>query len=463
MRNNKITVADGGWSNSCVCVGVSYSGLLANSILLLKNSPNNIFPIMASSMRPNTIRVEDRLSIASDILGSLVSSVGALDDSDEEDSPPSPLPKKLPKVGSDNDNGDVEHFYSPMMPPPSRMDRSMSTSMRLSSQGFRELGQRKQQRTFAVKSIRHGSSEWHNMLRPFVADLAFSSLVQCRFQSEVSFRPYTCHAAALFVDLSHYSKITAAIADRGAHTLSGIVNAYLSRLLDVVRAHGGDVIKFAGDAVLVVWYGEESDLELNLLLAAQCVLEMQDTAGQHPVDGTSLSFRIHCGLSCGLLESEIFAAPNHEHMQRLYHSVGGDSLVEISELVEIAQGGEVCISDAVAKLLGERGRYRNVDGEENCKILTELVLEESLEAELHAHIVESVSARAAKRRKNNIEKDFIHPSVIRLLNHGGLSPTQISQMRNLCVLFIAMTSNGSSVNWLMEVQTVLDKNRCPSK
>ena len=34
-------------------------------------------------------------------------------------------------------------------------------------------------------------------------------------------------------------------------------------------------------------------------------------------------------------------------------------------------------------------------------------------------------------------------------------------MRNLCVLFIAMTSEGCSVNWLMEVQAILDKNRCP--
>ena len=67
-----------------------------------------------------------------------------------------------------------------------------------------------------------------------------------------------------------------------------------------------------------------------------------------------------------------------------------------------------------------------------------------------------------QRRNKRIEEDFIHPSVLRLLVLGGLSPTQIAQMRNLCVLFIAMTSNGSSVNWLMEVQTILDKNRCPS-
>ena len=34
-------------------------------------------------------------------------------------------------------------------------------------------------------------------------------------------------------------------------------------------------------------------------------------------------------------------------------------------------------------------------------------------------------------------------------------------MRNLCVLFIGMIANGSSVNWLTEVQAILDRHRCP--
>lgn len=47
------------------------------------------------------------------------------------------------------------------------------------------------------------------------------------------------------------------------------------------------------------------------------------------------------------------------------------------------------------------------------------------------------------RRQSEIEEEFIHPSVLRLLSHGGKSPTQIAQMRNLCILFIAMVANGT--------------------
>lgn len=326
--------------------------------------------------------------------------------------------------------------------------------MRLKGQGFRQANT-----NFAVRSIRRGSHQWNHVLRLFVADLAFQSVVHRRFQSEVSFRPYTCHAAVLFVDLSGYSRIAAAVSH---HALSTTVNDYLDRLLALVQINGGDTLKFAGDAVLVAWEGKEDDLELNVMAAAKCVMEMQQHAGTHILEGTDMVFRIHCGLCCGHLESEVFAAPVHEHMQRLYHSVGGDSIVEIGELVDLAQAGEVCVSEDVAHLLGTRGAFREVPDTPGYQILTDLTLEETLLETIDRHVSQAQSARKAMR-DTNVEEEFLHPKVIRLLRYGGLSPTQISQMRNLCVLFIAMTSNGSSVNWLMEVQSILDTNRCPSE
>jgi class 3 adenylate cyclase len=312
-----------------------------------------------------------------------------------------------------------------------------------------------------VRSIDRGSETWRALIKPFVSDLVFSSLVpRHHHQTEVRFRPYNCEAAVLFVDLSGYSRIAAAIAHKGAHALSSVVNNYLSRILDIVRTYGGDVVKFAGDAVLIVWGGEEKDTELNVLCAAQCVVELQKQAGWHPIEGTSLVFKIHCGLTCGPVESEVFEAPTHAHMQRLYHAVGGDALAEISELVDLAKAGETCISEECAEYLGRRGSYGDVPDCEGPKLLTSLHLEEADLDRIEKHIETTLIDRLI-RRDVAVEEEFIHPGVLQLLNHGGLSPTQIAQMRNLCVLFIAMTSNGSPVNWLMEVQHVLDKNRCP--
>ena len=304
---------------------------------------------------------------------------------------------------------------------------------------------------------------WHKLIKPFVSDLAFRSIVTRKSESAVCFDPYTCEAAVLFVDLSGYSKITSAISHKGAHAISSAVNAYLDRLLEIIDRYGGDVIKFAGDAVLVVWAGnagDDDELEYNLLCASKCALELQKQAGEHPVKGTEYSFRIHCGLCCGMIESEIFAAASHIHMQRLFHSVSGQPLIDISELVDLAKSGEIAISEDVADYLGTRGEFKEIPGVLGGMLLTDLDLDDHLGEAMDQHVTDSRANREA-RRINGSEEDFIHPNVLRLLRYGGLSPTQIAQMRNLCVLFIGMTSNGNSVNWLMEVQGVLDRYRCP--
>lgn len=305
---------------------------------------------------------------------------------------------------------------------------------------------------------------WNHLVKPFVSDLAFCSIVTRRSESAVCFDPHTCEAAVLFVDLSGYSKITAAIAHKGAHAISSAVNAYLDRLLHIIDKYGGDVIKFAGDAVLVVWAGEDEgdddELEYNLLCASKCALELQKQCGVHPVAGTQHAFQIHVGLCCGIIESEIFAAPSHAHMQRLFHSLSGQCLKDISELVDLAKSGEIAISTDVADYLGTRGIFEDIDGVLGALKLTDLELEPILEEAMDQHIADCKKIRA-KRRLKGAEEDFIHPNVLRLLRYGGLTPTQIAQMRNLCVLFIAQTSSGNSVNWLMEVQGVLDRYRCP--
>ena len=351
----------------------------------------------------------------------------------------------------------------------------VTTTIQLQQRGRNALSLRKNT-DFAMKSIRRGSTDWNQTLQPFVANIVFESCEQSRRYiptNEISyntnyqkrFRPYTCHAAVLFVDLCNYSKITSTIAHRGAHVLSSIVNEYLHRILLIVDKYGGDVIKFAGDAIIVIWYSTNEDhLPMNVLLAAKCVLEMQQNAGDHPVQGTSLHFRIHCGLSCGMLESEIYTARNHMNMQRLFHSVGGNSLMELSDLVDMAKPGEVCVSHGVVDHLLQYATFIKLTdvGGMTFQILSALSHDQDVANAMNDHIGKSMFDQQCKRIKL-LEEEFIHPNVIKLLSHSGLSPTQISQMRNLCILFIAMTSSfGSTVNWLMEVQTILDKHRCPS-
>ena len=58
------------------------------------------------------------------------------------------------------------------------------------------------------------------------------------------------------------AKVSAEAA-RGVESLKQHINRYFSQLISVIEQHGGDVVKFAGDAILVVWPGVVHELEVQ--------------------------------------------------------------------------------------------------------------------------------------------------------------------------------------------------------
>ena len=63
-------------------------------------------------------------------------------------------------------------------------------------------------------------------------------------------------AAILFADISGFTLLTERMAEKGptgVETLARILNEYFGQLIDIIHEYGGDVVKFAGDAVIAVW------------------------------------------------------------------------------------------------------------------------------------------------------------------------------------------------------------------
>jgi len=63
-------------------------------------------------------------------------------------------------------------------------------------------------------------------------------------------------AAILFADISGFTLLTESMAEKGptgVETLARILNEYFGQLIDIIHEYGGDVVKFAGDAVIAVW------------------------------------------------------------------------------------------------------------------------------------------------------------------------------------------------------------------
>jgi class 3 adenylate cyclase len=107
----------------------------------------------------------------------------------------------------------------------------------------------------------------------------------------------------LFADVSGFTALTEALARRGdvgAEELTRCLNAYFGRLIDLIVGAGGDILKFAGDALIAVWYADAESVATTIRRAAQCSLAVQaQLNGFQAAADVKLSLRI--GMSAGEL------------------------------------------------------------------------------------------------------------------------------------------------------------------
>jgi class 3 adenylate cyclase/tetratricopeptide (TPR) repeat protein len=100
-------------------------------------------------------------------------------------------------------------------------------------------------------------------------------------------------AAVLFVDISGFTALTeefAAQGPSGAEDISAILNDFYGQWITIIKRYGGDIVKFAGDGLLVIWANE--DLEKASLLAAQTALDARIQLENFRVGERTLSTRI---------------------------------------------------------------------------------------------------------------------------------------------------------------------------
>jgi len=103
--------------------------------------------------------------------------------------------------------------------------------------------------------------------------------------------------ALLFADISGFTSLTEQLAEQGpdgVEQLTRILNSYFGRMIESIYSHGGDIIKFAGDALLAVWPAiDGAELEDCTNMALQCGLAVQRTLRAYSAtDGTKLSLKV---------------------------------------------------------------------------------------------------------------------------------------------------------------------------
>lgn len=168
-------------------------------------------------------------------------------------------------------------------------------------------------------------------------------------------------AATFYADITGFSELTERLEGvasagqaAGAEAVTNAVNAYFDQFIEILHAHGGDIVKFTGDGVLALWAVDTaqpvarigSALRDAVHRAAQCGLEVQRALkGYQTSGGISLSIRI--GIGAG----DVVVAHLGGVFNRWEVLIAGDPVVQSHAAENRANPGEVILSPHAYRLI----------------------------------------------------------------------------------------------------------------
>lgn len=162
-------------------------------------------------------------------------------------------------------------------------------------------------------------------------------------------RVTTFTGVVLLTDIAGFTTLTErmdAAGPAGVEELSRLLNACFTDLIDLIEAHGGHVMKFAGDALVAVWTGTGETPAESAHRAAQCALFLQGRMSAAPAgDDAALTMRVSLG--AGDVRHMVLGGTGERWVSRLVGTAMRDALAAIEQ----AEPGGVTLSSGFARLL----------------------------------------------------------------------------------------------------------------
>ncbi len=148
----------------------------------------------------------------------------------------------------------------------------------------------------------------------------------------------------LFADLSGFTRLAEHLAQHGAvgaEELSGFLNHKFDELITLITLLGGDVVTFAGDALLALWPAIDEDLSVMTLRAAQCSLALQELfSGEQATQDPTNTLQVKIGIGVG----EVTIAHIGGIYERWLWLVTGPAVFQVMAAEGQAQPGQVILS-----------------------------------------------------------------------------------------------------------------------
>lgn len=153
-------------------------------------------------------------------------------------------------------------------------------------------------------------------------------------------------AAVLLADVSGFTPLTEALAQKGpagAEELTHLLNGYFSRMIALIEAEGGQVAKFGGDALTVVFPARQEALGVAARRAVQAAEAMQAAMSEFATLETSVG-PVALGMKIGVGAGEVVAAQVGGVRHHWEYVVAGDAVRQVVQAGQQARRGQAALS-----------------------------------------------------------------------------------------------------------------------
>lgn len=241
------------------------------------------------------------------------------------------------------------------------------------------------------------------------------------------------HGALLFADISGFTALTERLAARGPAGIEQLVrrlNAYFGRLIEVLLDHGGDVLKFAGDALVVLFRDRDGQVSAgSVQRAAAAALTAQVALLDQREDAEGLILSLKIAIACGELSMALVGGERGRWEMVVY----GEPLLDAGDAAGHCVAGSVVLSAAARARLGEAAGVTEL-AEGVCRLDTIAPITMPNRAEPPA--LNAASARSAW--------SFV-PYAIRSRLTAG-QDDWLAESRRLTVIFATLPGHADSVD-----------------
>ena len=255
-----------------------------------------------------------------------------------------------------------------------------------------------------------------------VPDLLLDCLDQIRTH-DLPFA-FSRHVALLWIDIVGSTRITNYFAQQGpdgVQNLTEVLNNYYRLLTDAVYEVGGDVVAFAGDALVCIWPAAGPDVRDAAFRAATCATAARDALAQLKLP--ELGERGYLEASMSVTVGQVDVAIFEDADGRRHFVLDGEALATIKSAPRVASAEEILLSDEA---------YTELEGICDCRAATngwrilEKLSDRAPLSPVHPRIRWAADRQAVGRFLSPIQAQFL----------GAASDDQVAEFRRTTLLFV---------------------------